>query len=205
MTSPRSRWRSAAVLLASGALAVHQLRYLLAFGGDAGATLGRSGHGYLDWVGPLLAAAAAMALARLTGRISAAWRTGHVGRARASGRAVWLAFTVILLGVYAGQELLEGLLGGGPVASPVALLAHGGWLVLGIAPAIAGVLVLALRGADAAVALAARAGAGRRPQPRRAADRARPRPRAAFVVAGRLLPGARSQRGPPVRAAAIAC
>ena len=123
---------------------------------------------------------------------------------RRSGRAVWLSFTVILLGVYAGQELLEGVLGGGPVTGPLALLAHGGWLVLGLAPAIAGVLTLALRGADAAVALAARAGAARRRRPRRAAVPSGAARALVFVAAGRLLPGAWPQRGPPARVAVIA-
>jgi hypothetical protein len=200
MPSARTRWRSATVLLASGALGVHQLRYLLAFGGDAGERLASSGHGYLGYVTPLVAALSAMALGRLTGRVSAAWRTGRADDARSSGRAVWLTFTLILLGVYAGQELAEGLLGGGPDTTPVALLAHGGWLALPLAAATAGVMTLALKGADAAVALVARAARARRARPPRRAAPARRRPASIFVPAGRLLPGARSQRGPPALA-----
>jgi hypothetical protein len=50
-----------AALMPAAAFAVHQLRFMLAFGGHAGIELQRSGHSYLHSVVPWIALLIAMA------------------------------------------------------------------------------------------------------------------------------------------------
>src|SRR3954454_19452594 len=96
-------------LLGAGALAVHQLRYLL-----AGSSPDGSVHGYLGPAGSLLAGVLLLTLARmLLGRAARAPRL----------RVWWRCGAVVLLAVYCVQETAEGV-------SP---LAHGGWLALPLA------------------------------------------------------------------------
>src|SRR4051812_49537298 len=82
-------------LLGAGALALHELRYLVAYGGDAGRALDEQGHGYLGTVAALVAVAVVASVATLVaglvrGRGSAAqprsWRGRGVG-ARGGGLA----------------------------------------------------------------------------------------------------------------------
>src|SRR5689334_1798670 len=57
-----------ASLLALGALALHQLRYALAYGGETSSALERQGHSYLGDLGPIVVALAlSIVCARLLG------------------------------------------------------------------------------------------------------------------------------------------
>jgi hypothetical protein len=61
----RAAWPRAAALLAGGALAVHEPRYLLAFGPSANDALAHDGHAYLSVVHPAVAVLVAAAPAQL--------------------------------------------------------------------------------------------------------------------------------------------
>jgi hypothetical protein len=140
-----------------GALAVHELRYLIAYGGDSGRALSEQGHGYLPLVmgvGVFLVGLAAAQLMRAVGRAR------HVGVAEGAAPgflAAWLLSALALLVIFALQESLEGALSGGHPAGLAALTAHGGLVAIPLAVAVGALVALALRGACAAVAAAARA------------------------------------------------
>lgn len=138
--------RVAAVLLAA-LLGVHQLRYALAFGGDAGGALSEHGHGYLAWVTPLVAALGAFALGRFLVRAAAGVapaRSRHVRLTR-----LWPAAALALLGLYTGQELLEGFLADGHPTWWAGVAGNGGWLAAPLAFALGGIVALVLRLSDA--------------------------------------------------------
>jgi hypothetical protein len=132
----------AGALLAAGSLAVHELRYLLAYGDPAAV----GGHGYLAFVAPLVAVALAIACG--------VW-LAHVGRgSSAPARTLtWLRASAALLGVYVVQETVEAL----AAAGHPGLLAHGGWLAVPVALAVGALVALLLRGARAADRVAAAA------------------------------------------------
>src|SRR4051812_40962155 len=105
-----------AAILALGAFALHQLRYLIAPGGVSAA----EGHRYMgDLLPPLSVLLLAALLATVLRGTEAASRT----RVPPARRA--LLFAGALLATYSGQELLEGLMAAGHSASPIALLAAG--------------------------------------------------------------------------------
>jgi hypothetical protein len=125
----------AGALLAAGALAVHELRYMVGYGDAAAA----GGHGYLIFVAPLIAVALALACG--------VW-LARVGRdaAYARGTLTWLGASASLIGVYLVQETIEGLAATGHPG----LLAHGGWTALPLAFAVGALVALLLRGVHAA-------------------------------------------------------
>jgi hypothetical protein len=130
-----SRARSVA-LLALGALAVHQGRYLLT------PASGDHGHGYLELLGPVivLGTVAAIAVSFLA---MLALRCLPVPPApeQATDRAV--LFAVGLLAVYFLQETGEALLAADPHPFFSHLLGSGGWLVLPLAMAFGGLAAVA--------------------------------------------------------------
>ena len=109
----------ACALLLCGALATHELRYLIAFGGDAPAGLG---HGYL-------------APARPSSRAVRA-------------RVLWPVASAALLGTYVGQELAEGLLAHGHPGGLDGVFGAGGWVAVPLAAGFGGAIALALRVAE---------------------------------------------------------
>jgi uncharacterized protein len=187
--------RRGALLVPAAALAVHQLRYQLAYGGDARALLAEQGHAYLHSLTPWIVLAACVAFGGYLGRAASAWR----GRAEAHQVAtarIWLLATTGLIAIYAGQELLEGLLATGHPAGLAGVFGAGGWLAVPSAVLVAAALALALRGAERLVARLARRLVPARPRPP-----ATPRPRPVFArprappstrAAGRAPPRPRS-------------
>jgi hypothetical protein len=135
-------------LMPAGGLAVHQLRYWLAFGGHAGAQLQRQGHSYLHslvpWIVLLVAVAAGLFL-RAVGR---AFR-GHssLRRYTASFAALWLLCTGCLVFIYVAQELLEGLFVTGHPGAMAGIFAYGGWWAIPAALGVGLVLAATLHGA----------------------------------------------------------
>lgn len=183
-------------LMPAAALAVHQLRYWLAFGGHAGAELQRQGHSYLHslvpWFVLLLAVAAGLFL-RAVGR---AFR-GHssLPRYTASFAALWLLCAACLVFIYVAQELLEGLFATGHPAALVGIFGYGGWWAIPAALVVGLVLAAALHGARRVIeTIAGRAGSWTRP-----AGRPLDPPPAYTPWVHRLLPLADgwSGRGPP--------
>lgn len=148
----------------AAALAVHQLRYWLAFGSHAGAELQRQGHSYLHslapWIVLLLAVAAGLFL-RAVGR---AFR-GHssLPRYTASFVALWMLCAAALVFIYVAQELLEGVFASGHPAALAAISGYGGWCAIPAALAVGLVLAAVLHGARRVVErIAGRAGSRRR-------------------------------------------
>ncbi len=130
------------------AFAVHQLRYLLAFGGGAGAELQRQGHSYLHSAVPWLVLALALtggAFLSSLGRALAGQRT--VVRYGISLLGLWLACTTCLVAIYSGQELLEGLFATGHPAGLAGVFGAGGWWAVPAAACVGLVLAALLHGA----------------------------------------------------------
>jgi hypothetical protein len=167
VTSAARRFRLAA-LLAAGALAVHELRYALAYGEHAGREASAQGHAYLTVLIPVVVLAALFAAAQALLRFAGARASGD--RRRRFVR-LWLGCTVALAAAYCGQELIEGWVAVGHPAGVTGVLEHGGWIALACAPFVGGLVALAVRGATTAT------------EPRASAAAWRPRPTAAPAVA----------------------
>lgn len=200
MLGPLHRYRGMA-LLPLAALAVHQLRYLLAFGAGAEQRLADEGHSYLGSIEAVAIVLCAVALGGFLTHLASAW-CGHAAADAPPPRRgllkLWAVSALVLAGIYTGQELLEGFLAAGHPPGIEGVLGHGGWLMAPLSLAIGGLLALLLRGAQAVLALVRRAVAAR---PRPAAEPA-PRLRPSRVLLRRVDPlaGAAAGRAPPVRA-----
>jgi hypothetical protein len=187
-------------LVPAAALAVHQLRYWLAFGGHAGAELQRQGHSYLHslvpWIVLLLAIAAGLFL-RAVGRAF----VGHssLPRYTASFAALWLLCAGCLVSIFVTQELLEGLFATGHPAALAGVFGYGGWLAVPAALVVGLVLAALLHGARRIIEAIAGRAHGRCAPAGRPADRQAPQ--SAWIP--RLLPLADgwSGRGPPALSA----
>src|SRR5436190_1931943 len=118
-----------ASLLALGAFALHQLRYSIAYGGDASAELAKQGHSYLGDLAPtLVAVALSVVLARLL-----AARLGRVGEVRSRSRGLprqSFALAGALVAIFSAQELTEGALAAGHPGGLAAVAAAGGIVAL---------------------------------------------------------------------------
>lgn len=132
-----NRTLRAAGLLLVGALAVHWLRYLLAYGSHAPDELHSQGHGYLVELLPSLIAFAAASLTgatliRLLGRFRGA---------RPGSKAAPIAgYALVLFAVFAAQELSEGLFAPGHSTGLDALFGEGAWWALPLSLALGWVL-----------------------------------------------------------------
>jgi hypothetical protein len=189
VTTPGRRFRATA-LVAASALAVHELRYLLA-PVAAGHT---HRHAYLTALMPLAGVLLALLLGRLL--VGMAGRRPTPRRRQShSALGLWGAAALTLLVVYIAQESLEGSLGGGPLGLAT-LTTGGGWLALPLSFCLGAVVAFvlggleeplpALSGPTRLTPLAARpeparliglvSGAARRPLARHLAGRAPPLP-----------------------------
>jgi hypothetical protein len=130
-------------LIALGAFAVHQLRYLASYGDGAGAALGAQGHAYLQIVFPLvLVVACSATLGSLA--VTALARPRFAAR----GGVRWAYCTLALLTIFGVQESAEGLLSAGHPGGPAAVVGHGGWIVLPIAALVGRMVALLFRGLE---------------------------------------------------------
>jgi hypothetical protein len=156
-----------AAILAVGAFALHQLRYLLA----PSAEIARQSHGYMaDLLAPLAILVLAAAFATLLrGTEGASPTRAPVGR-----RVV--AFGVALLAIYAGQETLEGLMGAGHAGGFVFSLTNRGWLALPLAFVVGTAAALLARALDVIERAISVVHAERRPRSRPPAVRGRALP-----------------------------
>jgi hypothetical protein len=181
-------------LLGAGALGVHELRYVIAYGGDAGRALADQGHGYLDAVAAVVGLVVLVAVAALLAAL--VHGAGPARRAGRGWRVRWLAASGALLAIFAVQELLEGALSPRHPGGIAAVLANGGWIAVPLALAFGAAVAALLRGADTVLA---RFAAVPRVPLRRA-----PRitlPRAPLVVRARpasALAGPGAGRAPPL-------
>ena len=161
----------AAALVALGELAVHQLRYLLAYGGNSGRELAAQGHSYLDSALPVLCV---LALAVLAGGVLRAALDAGPGSPSCSIRRGAAFFAVAIAAVFAAQELIEGALAAGHPGGPAAVLAHGGLVALPLSILLGAACAVLYRGfvrlgVLLAAALSVRARLPRAPRRARAA------------------------------------
>jgi hypothetical protein len=136
-------WRArAGVLVLLGALVVHELRYVL-----AGQHPDEHAHAYMGRLVPLLCALL------LVGAIEFVARLMRQRRLRtdafAAGGVRWLALGTILLAIFCAQETAEVLFEHGRLDIADSLIVHGGWLGAPLSFAVAAVIALLLRGANA--------------------------------------------------------
>jgi protein-S-isoprenylcysteine O-methyltransferase Ste14 len=183
-------------LLLPAAFAVHQLRYLLAFGAGTDTELERTGHSYLHSVVPwliLLLALAAGGFLRALGRAFS--RQTTVRRYSLSFVALWVACTGALVAIFAAQELLEGVFATGHPTGLPGIFGYGGWWAVPAAACIGVVLAACFHGArwivEAVACRAARDRALRSPAPN-AAPASQP-----FRLTPDPLLSGWSPRGPP--------
>jgi hypothetical protein len=214
---PRLR---AAALMPAAVLTVHQLRYLLAFGGGSGEELEKEGHQYLSALAAPIAMSVAIVIGLFFARLAVAWRVGtpearadaerslRVGergsgdprprRRFAPGGFVRLALLIglTLLALYSCQELLEGMLSTGHPGGFEGVFGEGGWWAVPLAFACGTVVAAALRGARAAI----RWVAARRRTAKLSHGRPAPAPRPARLALPRPVPlaGAAAGRAPPL-------
>ena len=153
-----------AVLVGAGALALHELRYLVIYHHEAHEALAVDGHDYLALVTPLVAAAMALSLAPLLRR----WAGGHdaVSGPAWSGRRLWAGATVCLLAVYVAQEWLEGLLIAEHPAGLAGVFGAGGWSAVLLAALLGALVSLAARATGLAAAGVTSGALRRTPLPR---------------------------------------
>jgi hypothetical protein len=184
-------------LLPPAAFAVHQLRYWLAFGSNAGVELQRTGHSYLHSVVPWLVLLLGLAVGGFLRALGRAF-AGQTSPARftLSLTALWLVCSAALVSIFACQEFLEGLFATGHPAGWVGIFGYGGWWSIPVAVAVGLVLAAAFHGATWVLrAVAQRRRPGIAVTRTRAPAARRPRQ----VLAPRLAPiaGGWSPRGPP--------
>jgi len=140
------------------ALAVHQLRFYVAFGRHAPATLSREGHGYFQVAEPAIVLLATLALGWFAGRLALAC-SARTQRRRAAGRSgrapsrggilrTWLVCALLLFAIYCCQELFEGFFSPGHPSGIAGVLGQGGWTAAPISLLIGAALTIALRVAD---------------------------------------------------------
>ncbi len=192
----RVRWLAPAALMPAGAFAVHQLRYWLAFHGQAGAELQRQGHAYLHSLVPWIVALVALAIGAFLRSLGRAFGGRcSVPRYTASFAALWLVCAASLVAIYVLQELLEGLLLVGHPAGLTGIFGFGGWWSIPVALAVGLVLAAAFHGAQWVLHGVTRRGAGERV----ARTHPLPTPAPGVVPVPRLAPLADgwSDRGPP--------
>jgi hypothetical protein len=126
------------------AFAVHQLRFVLAFGSGAGAELKETGHSYFHSVVPwimLLVGISVGAFLWSLGRAATGRRSTSASKRGISFLTLWFVCASCLLAIYCTQEFLEGLLATGHPTGIEGIFGFGGlWSI----PAAIGVgLVLA--------------------------------------------------------------
>jgi hypothetical protein len=186
-------------------LAVHQLRFLLAFGGGSGAELEKEGHQYLSALAAPIAMSVAIVVGLFFARLASAWREG-AGEGDATPSAdpascrgflrLALLIGASLLALYSCQELLEGMLSNGHPKGFNGVFGDGGWWAAPLSLACGAVVAVALRGARAAIRWAA----ARHARPRTSHGRPSPAPRPRRLALPRPVPlaGAAAGRAPPL-------
>jgi hypothetical protein len=209
LLSPRLR---AAALMPAAVLTVHQMRFVLAFGGSSGEELEKEGHQYLSALAAPIAMSVAIVVGLFFARLASAWRGGAEGAGARGGGAgtdpgTWRGFLrlalligIALLALYSCQELLEGVLSNGHPEGFNGVFGDGGWWAGPLSLACGAVIAAALRGARAAIRWAAR---HRRPQVPHGRPTPTARPRRLSLP--RLVPlaGAAAGRAPPLPAATL--
>jgi hypothetical protein len=194
----RGRQELGMALFPLGALAMHQLRYELAFGSDAARELAAHGHGYLQALTPLVVLALALGLGGWLGRLARAWRSGEADHG--AGRrlvVLWALASAGLFLIYVGQESLEALLATGHPQGLAGILGHGGLWAVPAAIFIGALLALVVHGGRALVGRVARMRRRRPPVAARRAPKHVARPASVALPQVAPLAGESAGRAPP--------
>jgi hypothetical protein len=209
MMLPADRRRAVAVvaragLVPAGAFAVHELRFILAYGGGTSAELARSGHSYLHSLVPWIVGLIGVAVGCFLwgcGRALAGQRSAP--RYTLSLAALWLLCTACLLSIYVAQETLEGMFAIGHAAGWTGIFGYGGWWAVPAAACVGLVLAAAFHGARWTLDEIARR-VGGRPRVRARRSGAARRPAESWQPVPLPLADGSSGRGPPAVARALA-
>jgi len=164
-----------AALLGVGVLGVHELRYLVGYGGGSDRALAAHGHSYMSVATALGVLLLLVALAAFLSRLAGG---GERRTPSARMRGLAPAAAGALFTIYSAQEFVEGLVAPGHPGGFAGVYGNGGWSAVLFAAAIGLVVAALLCGADAALA---RVAARRRSASRR-------RVRGAPVRRGRRAP-----------------
>jgi hypothetical protein len=181
----------------AAAMLVHQLRFILAFGGGAGAELARQGHSYLHSLVPWIVLLIGVALGGFLwalGRAMSGQRS--LPRYTLSLVALWIVCSACLISIYVAQEFLEGLFATGHPAGLAGIFGYGGWWSIPAAVCVGLVLAAVFHGArwvlDEVAQRRSDLLSGRARRPARL-----PRPRDVWPPRLAPLAGGWSGRGPP--------
>jgi hypothetical protein len=148
---------TALLLFPAAALLVHQLRYTLAYGSQAGSQLAATGHSYQHSLVPWVILTLGIGLSSFLRRAAYAVRSGETGSlSRLSTASLWGATTVALLAVFALQESLEELYASGHPTGFAGIFGHGGWWAVPSAIVVAFGVVALLRVGRAVLRFAVR-------------------------------------------------
>jgi len=182
-------------MLPPAAFAVHQLRYMLAFGHSAGIVLQRTGHSYLHSLVPWLIAALAIAAGIFLQALGRAF-AGHTSARRfgTSLLGLWLICSAALIAIFICQEFLEGVFLTGHPAGLQGIFGYGGWWAVPASLCVGLVLATLFHGARWVLSEVARR---RSPATRTWTERAPRRPAAVFLSPPAPLVSGCSGRGPP--------
>jgi hypothetical protein len=215
LVSPQLR---AAALMPAAVLTVHQLRFMLAFGGSSGEELEKEGHQYLSALAAPIAMSVAIVVGLFFARLASAWREGEGVESTPAGGALsepasrrggprdpasWRGFLRLtlliaasLLALYSCQELLEGMLSNGHPEGFDGVFGNGGWWAAPLSVLFGLAIAAALRGARAAI----RWVVSRRRRPTTPHGRPAPAARPRRLALPRLVPlaGAAAGRAPPL-------
>jgi hypothetical protein len=182
------------LLMPAAALAVHQIRFKLAYGSQSGEALAAQGHSYLNSLAPWLVLLLAVGLGAFVVRVARAAAGRRTDHPRRSFLALWALASAGLVAIYATQELLEGLFAVGHPGGAAGVFGHGGWWALVLAAVagagVAAVLQVACTIVGAAERFASRRGFHGLPP-------LVPRPEAVSLAPRAALAGAAAGRAPP--------
>jgi hypothetical protein len=148
MGSRTARRIAQVAVLPPAAFAVHQLRYMLAFGSSAGVELQRTGHSYLHSLVPWLVGALAIAIGVFLQALGRAF-AGQTSARRygASLLGLWLTCSLALIAIFICQEFLEGVFLTGHPAGLAGIFGFGGWWAIPASLCIGLVLAALFHGA----------------------------------------------------------
>ena len=137
-----------AALVPAAALAVHQLRFFLAFGPNAGLELARQGHSYLHSVVPWIVLLIGVAAGAFLWGLGRALRgQTSVPRYTMSLAGLWVVCSACLVAIFVAQEFLEGVFAVGHPAGLAGVFGYGGWWSIPAALCVGLVLAVVFHGA----------------------------------------------------------
>ena len=136
-------------LVPVAAFAVHQLRFLLAFGSGAGAELAETGHSYFHSVVPWIMLVVGLSVGAFLFALSraASGRRSTSSPQRLAFLSLWLMCAACLLAIYCTQEFLEGLFATGHPTGIEGIFGFGGLWAIPSAVAVGLVLAAILHAA----------------------------------------------------------